>query len=64
MPGLRRVSFGCKGNRTFTGLPEEELYLAIPGAKWEAVVAAAAGIVAANGTMEAHYKAHQAAVQG
>ena len=62
--GVSAVSFGCKGNRTFTGLPEEELYLAIPGAKWEAVVAAAAGIVAANGTMEAHYKAHQAAVQG
>jgi len=55
------LSFGCKGNRTFTGLRDEELYLAIPGAKWPALVAAATEIAGANATMEAHYKAHQAA---
>ncbi|MES1262134.1 MAG: hypothetical protein ABUS49_10395, partial [Acidobacteriota bacterium] len=62
--GVSAVSFGCKGNRTFTGLPEEELYLAVPGAKWDAVVAAATEVVSANCTMEEHYKTHQAAVQG
>jgi uncharacterized protein (DUF169 family) len=62
--GASAVSLGCKGNRTFTGLPDDELYLAVPGAKWDALVAAAAEIVSANGTMEDHYKAHQATVQG
>jgi uncharacterized protein (DUF169 family) len=56
------VSFGCKDNRTFTGLPDDELYLAIPGAKWGAL-AAVAEIVAANGVMGAHYKRHAEAVR-
>jgi uncharacterized protein (DUF169 family) len=62
--GMTSVSFGCKGNRTFTGLPDEELYLAVPGAKWDALVTAAAEIVAANGTMGAHYSQHKAAILG
>jgi uncharacterized protein (DUF169 family) len=62
--GMAAVSFGCKGNRTFTGLPDDELYLAIPAAKWDALVAAAREIVAANGVMGAHYKQHKAAVLG
>ena len=62
--GTAALSFGCKGNRTFTGLPDEELYIAIPGARWAAVVAAAESIVAANAAMEAHYKQHEAAVRG
>jgi len=61
--GKAALSFGCKGNRTFTGLPDEELYLAIPAAKWDAVVAVAEEITNANAAMEAHYKAHEAAVQ-
>lgn len=62
--GSSALSFGCKGNRTFTGLPDEELYIAIPGAKWPAVAEALAGIVGANAAMESHYKAHEAAVKG
>ncbi len=62
--GLSALSFGCKGNRTFTGLPEQELYLAIPGAKWAAVVAAATDILAANCTMGAHYQSHQDTILG
>lgn len=61
--GKPAVSFGCKGNRTFTGLPDEELYLAVPAAKWPALTAAAEEILRANGAMEAHYKAHEAAVR-
>jgi uncharacterized protein (DUF169 family) len=60
--GRAAVSFGCRGNRTFTGLPDDELYIAIPGAKWADVVAAAEEIVAANAAMGAHYKAREAAV--
>jgi uncharacterized protein (DUF169 family) len=62
--GASAFSFGCRGNRTFTGLPEEEMYLAIPGTKWDAVVEALRAIAAANATMEAHYKQHEATVRG
>jgi uncharacterized protein (DUF169 family) len=62
--GKASLSFGCKGNRTFTGLRDEELYMAIPGSKWGAVVEAAESILKANGAMEAHYKAHEASVRG
>jgi uncharacterized protein (DUF169 family) len=62
--GATAMSFGCKGNRTFTGLPETELYLAIPGAKWDAVADALRAITGANATMEAHYQRHESAVRG
>ena len=54
--GFSALSFGCKGNRTFTGLPDEEMYLSIPGTKWDAVVEAIRTIANANETMEAHYR--------
>ena len=56
--GASAFSFGCRGNRTFTGLPEEEMYLAIPGTKWDAVVEALWTIAGANATMAAHYAAN------
>lgn len=58
------LSFGCQGNRTFTGLPDSEMYVCIPGAQWEAVAAQVASVVAANDTMGAHYRAkkHQMVV--
>ena len=61
--GASALSFGCKGNRTFTGLPDDELYLAIPGSKWDEVVKALQTIAKANDTMEAHYKQHEASVR-
>ena len=54
------LSFGCKGNRTFTGLPEEELYVCVPGSKWEAVQAQLSSIERANVAMEEYYQEHQA----
>lgn len=62
--GSSSLSFGCKGNRTFTGLPEQELYLAIPGTKWDTVADTLRVIANANATMEAHYKHHEATVRG
>lgn len=50
------LSFGCRGNRTFTGLPDRELYVCVPGEKWEAVAAKVAAVVAANQIMGAHYQ--------
>ncbi len=54
--GRAALSFGCIGNRTYTGLPDSELYLAIPGDKWEAVADAVEEITRANGSMEDYYK--------
>ncbi|MEO7651439.1 MAG: DUF169 domain-containing protein [Bryobacteraceae bacterium] len=50
------ASFGCMGNRTFTGLPEEELYIAIPARHWPEVLAKLAEIGEANRTMTAYYE--------
>lgn len=58
--GTVALSLGCKGNRTFTGLPDEELYVVIPGAKWPAVEEAVGALAAANETMGAHYRQHAA----
>jgi len=57
--GLAALSFGCRGNRTFTGLPDGELYLAIPGARWPAVVRCLAEIVNADNTMREYYQDRQ-----
>ena len=41
-------SLGCVGNRVYTGLGEDELYVAVPGADLEKVAAALEIIVSAN----------------
>jgi uncharacterized protein (DUF169 family) len=58
--GAAALSFGCKGNRTFTGLGDDELYAAIPGAHWAAVAARVEEIVAANRAMEQYYRGREA----
>jgi uncharacterized protein (DUF169 family) len=57
--GKAALSFGCKGNRTFTGLPEDELYFAVPGSQWEKVVSRLAEIEQANAGMEQYYRGRQ-----
>ena len=52
------LSLGCKGNRTFTGPPDDELYFCVPGAKWESVSAEVSSLHAANKTMGGHYLRH------
>lgn len=61
--GSSALSFGCKGNRTFTGLPDEEMYIAIPGEKWPEVERAAESILAANSAMECYYRQKLETVQ-
>jgi uncharacterized protein (DUF169 family) len=58
--GTMSLSFGCKGNRTFTGLPAEDLYACVSGSKWEAVETYLTHIERANEAMEKYYQAHQA----
>lgn len=54
------ISLGCKGNRTFTGLPDEEMYVAIPGDKWPAVAEKLAEAQEANQAMGSFYQGRKA----
>ena len=58
--GLASLSLGCIGNRTFTGLPDEELYICIPGGHWSSLVSKLTEIGKANSEMQQHYRNHQA----
>ncbi|HZM34220.1 MAG TPA: DUF169 domain-containing protein [Burkholderiales bacterium] len=53
--GQTSISLGCKGNRTFTGLPDEEMYVAVPGDNWEAVLEKLTEAHAANAAMGKYY---------
>lgn len=57
------VSLGCAGNRLYTGLPEDELYIAIPGDSWEAFKSKVAEIVSANARMGEHYRDHEVSLR-
>ena len=46
--GLATASFGCIGNRVYTGLGDDEGYYAIPGGKVPEVANQLAAIVEAN----------------
>lgn len=61
--GQSALSLGCAGNRTTTGLEDGELYSAIPGGSWPAVVNALATITAANKAMEAYYEERSVRIQ-
>ncbi|HEX5322858.1 MAG TPA: DUF169 domain-containing protein [Capsulimonadaceae bacterium] len=50
------ISLGCRGNRTFTGLPDSRLYLCIPGNKWDAVVEKLVEVDTANKKMGSYYE--------
>ena len=52
---MAALSLGCKGNRTYTGLPDDEMYVSIPGAKWEAVARKLDEILAANQAVGAYH---------
>jgi uncharacterized protein (DUF169 family) len=55
-------SLGCIGNRVYTGLGADEMYVVVPGAKLE-VVSDALGIIAnANATLEEFARGRQAAL--
>ncbi|CAN5139313.1 hypothetical protein BH24ACT1_BH24ACT1_01320 [soil metagenome] len=54
--GQSALSLGCAGNRITTGLDDSELYSAVPGGSWPAVVEALTDITAANQAMEAYYE--------
>ena len=50
------LSFGCKGNRTFTDLPDDQLYFAVPAALWDRFADTLETIADANDTMAGVYE--------
>jgi uncharacterized protein (DUF169 family) len=54
------VSTGCIGNRVYTGLADDELYLMIPGPRLADVVRELAVITTANDTLEQHHQQRRA----
>lgn len=50
------ASFGCIGNRVYTGATENEAYIAIPGAHLSAIVESLRTIIDANTTLEAFHR--------
>jgi uncharacterized protein (DUF169 family) len=54
------ISFGCKGNRTFTTLGDDEMYIAIPGARWDDFVERLIEVQRSNLTMGNYYQAQAA----
>ena len=58
--GLATASFGCIGNRVYTGLGDDEGYYAIPGANILQVVNKLSTIVEANRQLNLFHKARAA----
>ncbi len=56
LSGQAAISLGCKGNRTFTGLPDGEMYVTIPADKLESVMEKLLEAQEANQTMAAYYE--------
>jgi uncharacterized protein (DUF169 family) len=53
--GLASISLGCMGNRTFAALPDDELYVCIPGSQWDAILPKLTEIGRANSAMKTFY---------
>jgi uncharacterized protein (DUF169 family) len=56
------ISLGCIGNRVYTGIGDDELYVAVPGAKIEAVSDALGVITSANAALEEYARGRQASL--
>jgi uncharacterized protein (DUF169 family) len=59
--GRTSSSFGCVGNRVYTGLGDGEGYFAIPGPRLAAVVEKLVTIVRANAELEKFHQQRQSA---
>jgi uncharacterized protein (DUF169 family) len=55
-------SLGCIGNRVYTGIGADELYVAVPGAKLESVSEALGVIASANAALEEFARGRQASL--
>ncbi len=57
---LVSISFGCRGNRTFTKLGDDEMYVALPGPRWSEFLDRLVEVQRSNLTMGNYYQAHAA----
>lgn len=55
-------TLGCIGNRVYTGLSADEMYVVVPGAKLEAVSDALGIVATANATLEEFARGRQASL--
>jgi uncharacterized protein (DUF169 family) len=62
--GRTAASFGCIGNRVYTGADETDAYFAIPGAQLASLEEHLAVIVRANQELEKFHRARAAAMPG
>ena len=60
--GRTAASFGCVGNRVYTGADENEAYFAIPGAQLAAVEEKLAAVVHANVELQKFHEARRQTV--
>ena len=56
------MSTGCIGNRVYTGLGEDELYMAVPGKDLARISDQLRTIVAANATLSEYHQGRQQAL--
>lgn len=54
------LSFGCRGNRAYTKLGDDEMYVSVPGSKWDAFVDRLIEVQRSNLTMGNYYQAQNA----
>jgi len=54
--GALSLSFGCKGNRTFVGLPDSDIYVALPARHWAAIAKELEVVISANHAMGQYYQ--------
>lgn len=59
--GKTASSFGCVGNRVYTGASDDEAYFAIPGERLQELVSSLATIVNANRELELFHRARASA---
>ena len=60
--GRTASSFGCVGNRVYTGVGDDEAYFAIPGARLAAVEEKLAEVVQANAELRKFHEARRTAL--
>jgi uncharacterized protein (DUF169 family) len=63
LDGSAAMSLGCIGNRVYTGLDEDELYVALPGREVPRVVAELGTITAANAALAGYHTRRRAELE-
>lgn len=54
------LSFGCRGNRAFTKVADDEMYVSVPGKQWDEVLDRIIEVQRSNLTMGNYYQAQAA----